>query len=495
MKILLVQPAPFEPGRLGLENIVWLSEPVALTSLAAMVPAHEVKLLDMRLEQDVVLNQTLLQWRPDVVATTSMTTDCYQALAVLHIAKGTLGPGVFTMVGGHHPSMSPGFFEDDVVDAMVIGEGEETFEELIAHLAAGMSRQQLHKIPGLRFRDGDGWFTTLKRHQNRVLDTFPAPARHLIPKRYRKEYFFTIASPLASMATSRGCSFDCNFCSIWEFYERRTRFLSAKVICDRLETMPERFVFWLDDNFLSSKPRLEELCEEIKRRRIKKYFATQGRTDFIADHPDLMRRLRDAGLMMVLSGYESNHDDALAALRKKSTWDKNVRAAEIMLDLGIVSTGIFMARPDFTAADFDALYATINEMGVAIPLVTILTPLPGTQLYKEKEKELLTKDQRLFDLLHVVTPTRLPRAEFYRKYAEWNDATVPANKRGVWAAMKKRPLLFLQSIPGAWRYYQKAINYRPIVRSADSHLRDEIGIIPAEAPAPAVAASGKKMVG
>ena len=52
MKILLVQPAPFEPGRLGLENVIWLSEPVALTSIAAMVPDHEVRIMDMRLEED-----------------------------------------------------------------------------------------------------------------------------------------------------------------------------------------------------------------------------------------------------------------------------------------------------------------------------------------------------------------------------------------------------------------------------------------------------------
>jgi hypothetical protein len=87
VKILLVQPSPFEPGRLGLENVLWLSEPVALTSLAAMVPEHEVRILDMRLEPEHVLNQVLLEFRPDLVGTTAMTTDCYQSKAVLAIAR------------------------------------------------------------------------------------------------------------------------------------------------------------------------------------------------------------------------------------------------------------------------------------------------------------------------------------------------------------------------------------------------------------------------
>jgi len=484
VKILLVQPSPFEPGRLGLENVLWLSEPVALTSLAAMVPEHEVRLLDMRLEPESELNRVLLEFRPDLVGTTAMTTDCYQSKAVLAIAKGTLGAGCFTIVGGHHPTMAAADYEEPDVDAVCVGEGEETFQELVKHLSSGGDPRKLHAIRGLRFRDERGtWVTTLKRPQVRDLDTFPAPARALIPERYRKQYFFSVASPMASIFTSRGCSFDCNFCAIWEFYERRTRYMSARVICDRLEQIEEDFVFFLDDNFLTNKKRLEQLCDEIESRKIRKFFGTQGRTDFIADNPELMRRLRDAGLCMVLSGYESNDDDALAALQKSSTRQQNLRAAEVLRSLGIVSTGIFMVRPDFEEKDFDALWATINELGIGIPLVTILTPLPGTQLYHKRKDELLTRDVRLFDLLHAVLPTRLPRRRFYEKYAEWNEKTWAGLWRGIWPAFYKRPRFAAKALPGAIRWLQKARWYTPVLRSPESHLRDEIGIIPADAQA------------
>ena len=129
---------------------------------------------------------------------------------------------------------------------------------------------------------------------------------------------------------------------------------------------------------------------------------------FLEYTSETMRRLRDSGLIMILSGYESNEENGLDYLLKRNTVEKNQKAAQILMDLGIISTGIFMVRPDFEESDFDKLYAHINELGVSIPLITILTPLPGTQLYKAREKELLTKDMRLFDLLHAVLPTKIP---------------------------------------------------------------------------------------
>src|SRR5262249_27271475 len=189
------------------------------------------------------------------------------------------------------------------------------------------------------------------RAQTTNLDELPIPDRSLIAK-YQGRYFFTGIRPMASIFTSRGCSFDCNFCAIWEFYERRTRYLSAKKIVDQMEACTEPFVFVLDDNFLTNKRRIVELCDELERRGVKKYWMTQGRPDCAADPPALIARLARNGLVMVLAGFESNDDDALAALRKKSSWEKNKRANEVMKENGIFFTGIFMVRPDWTEKQF-----------------------------------------------------------------------------------------------------------------------------------------------
>jgi len=479
LRILLVMPTPFENGRLGFENVIWLSEPVGLTAVGtAVADDHEVKVLDLRLEDEDCLQKTIASFKPDLVGTTSMTTDAYQAKAVLRVARA-MRPEALTVIGGHHPTLCPEEFEEPFVDVIVQGEGELTFVELVARWDAQRKANDrtFEGVEGTRYVDASGQRrANAKRQQTVNLDTFKTPDRNLI-KKYQGRYFFTGIRPMASIFTSRGCSFDCNFCAIWEFYERRTRFLSAKKIVDQMEACSEPFVFVLDDNFLTNKRRALELCDELEARGVKKYWMTQGRTDFAADHPDVMRRLAKNGLVMVLSGFESNSDDNLAALRKKSSWEKNQKANELMAELGILSTGIFMVRPDWDKEQFEKLYEYVRSLTIGIPLFSILTPLPGTQLYKAYKDKLLTHDHRLFDLLHAVLPTKLPREEFYKEYARAYVATDATVKKAFKVIIKNRTSFAWKMLPGLFWFYARTWRYQRIQDDYRTFLRDEAGLL------------------
>jgi hopanoid C-3 methylase len=479
MRVLLVMPTPFENGRLGLENVIWLSEPVALTSIGTAVSdRHEVRVMDLRLEDENALARELAAFRPHVVGTTSMTTDAYQAKAVLRMAR-EICPDALTVVGGHHPTLTPAEFDEPYVDVIVQGEGEVTFRELLSRWDTQRAHgdRSFSGVRGTRYRDASGsQRVNDKREQTVHLDDLPAPDRRLI-KQYQGRYFFTGIRPMASIYTSRGCSFDCNFCAIWEFYERKTRFLSARRIVDQMEACEEPFVFVLDDNFLTNKKRATELCDELERRSVKKYWLTQGRTDFAADHPELMARLARNGLVMVLSGYESNDDDNLAALRKKNTWQKNKRANEIMRANGIFVTGIFMVRADWTKEQFDKLYEYVRSLTIGVPLFTILTPLPGTQLYRAYKDKLLTEDHRLFDLLHAVLPTRLPRDEFYRNVARGYLETESSIRDAFRMMIKRRTSFVAKILPGMFWFYARTWRYQRVHLDYLSFLRDEEGLM------------------
>ena len=486
MRILLVQPAPFEDRRLGLENTIWMSEPVALTTVAAMARPHdEVRILDLRVDSSAALPEVLRSWRPDVVGTTAMTTDAYQALAVTRCARSVLGQDVLTVVGGHHPTLMPEFFRAPFVDVIVKGEGELVFEELLERWEKTRDRADLVGVQGAEVLHDQRHHDGGKSPWVKDLDALPTPRRDLI-ERYTEHYFYILAQPMASIFTSRGCSFDCNFCAIWEFYDRRTRFLSAKVIADRMEQCEQDFVFLLDDNFLSRTDRLWALADELESRGVRKYWMSQGRSDFVAKNPELIARLAEVGLSGLLSGYESNAQNTLESLRKRGTVEANVEAARILRENGVISTGIFMVRPEFTKADFHELYEYIVSLGIAIPMVTIQTPLPGTELFAERRADLLTEDFRLYDLVHPVLPTRLPRDEFYAEYVKWKSV-IDRSVRAWFTPrqMMRRPDFYRKLLPNLPKMIRRRIAYHPVHFNAQSYLRDEQGIIDAAARMPA----------
>ncbi len=425
MNILLVQPPP-PPDWVGFRRTA-LPEPLALECIGAVVADdHDVRLVDMRLGDS--LEDALQDRAPDLVAVTCLTTEVYNAQDVLRAAKRRY-PETFTVVGGLHASLVPEDFELPEVDAIVVGEGEQTFAELTAAVdrAGGWPADEaLAAIDGLRWQGRDGtWHANRPRDLLPSLDVLPMPARHLA-RHHRDDYFFLFDRPHASIATSRGCPFRCNFCSVWKFYHKKCRYMSAERVVAELEQVEPTAVSFVDDNFLSNVRRAWEIQRLIRQRGIRKTYGMQARTDTIAKHPDLIEAWKEVGLETILIGFEAATQERLDAVSKGATIEENEQAMDILNRLGIHMWGAFIVDPQFTEEDFRTLKRYREEKGIIYPQFTVLTPLPGTDLYEQRKAELVTHDYRLYDALHAVLPTRLPRVEFYKHFASLYRPDNPA---------------------------------------------------------------------
>jgi radical SAM superfamily enzyme YgiQ (UPF0313 family) len=177
-------------------------------------------------------------------------------------------------------------------------------------------------------------------------------------------------------------------------------------------------ITFVDDNFCMNYKRENTIADLIKSEGINKTFSMECRTDSIARHPELVEKWVDIGLHSVLLGLEGGCDKTLKDVDKSCSIDTNNRAIKILKDNGVIIWGAFIVDPDWTEDDFKLLGDYVREQEITHTQFTILTPLPGTQLYKDRHDELITGDYSCFDTLHAVLPTRLPREKFYRNFAE-----------------------------------------------------------------------------
>ena len=408
MRVLFIQPDAHRG--IGFRTAA-LPEPLHLEMVAATVPEHELRVLDMRLDKrlDVVLRQ----FQPEMVAVTALTPEVYAARDILQQVK-FFSPEIFTVVGGHHATLLPQDFFVPQVDAIAIGDAERMFADLVA---ASADRRGLESVSDLVWKDGDGDFIRNPRSERRTdLSRLSLPRRDLTAP-WRDEYFFLFDKPDTSVATSRGCPFRCNFCSVHEFHRGSVSQMPPDRVLAELATVPTEHITFVDDNFLVNSKREDIIADLIRSEGIHKRYSMECRTDSIAKHPRLIEKWVDIGLYAVLLGLEGDSDTMLRHVSKSCDIDTNNEAIRILQSHGVIIWGAFLVDPDWTEDDFKRLGDYVRDKQITHTQFTILTPLPGTVLYRQRRHELLTDDYSCFDTLHAVVPTRLPRETFYRHFA------------------------------------------------------------------------------
>jgi hopanoid C-3 methylase len=423
MKVAFIKPPV--GGILGLEMLTFV-EPLGPICVAACleVDGHVCKVIDLRIDGEEKGLTDCKAFQPDVVGLQcNFTTERNRTIRLAQRIKREM-PSVFVVVGGHDASRDPDWFHHDSIDAIALGDGEEVLPPLVNALRDG---RDLAKVDGLWIRDGkrdaqEAWKFTGHAPTRPNLDTYPLPARHLI-EHYADHYYINFRKPLALMETARGCPFKCNFCSVWKFHESTFREKSPERVVRELEQIKAPNIFITDDIFWMNVKRGEEMAKQIKASGIRKYFTVQTRTDIICKFPKLIEQWKDCGDLAIFLGLESVTDEGLKAVNKKNTADNNVQAINILKDLGVGFTPNFIVDPAWTRDDFKRLRDWIEKMGAYNSGFSILTPLPGTDLWDTAKTNVNTHEWEMFDIVHTVLPTTLPLDEFYAEYsALWQHA-------------------------------------------------------------------------
>jgi len=383
-------------------------EPLGLERVAAAVleAGHDVRMIDLQLFNHRDYFRELESFKPQAVGFS--LNYLANVPEVLDLAQATkqIFKDCFIFVGGHSGSFVAQEILDHArgtIDCVVRGEGEIVTPQLIEAIGSG----DIGKLPGVVTAEGSGPPPKLMDDLDRFM-----PARHL--GRRRNKYFIGVLDPCASIEFTRGCPWDCSFCSAWTFYGRSYRKSTAEAAAEDMASIREPNVFIVDDVAFIHPEHGFAIGHELEKRKIKKQYYLETRSDVLVRNEEVFAYWRRLGLEYMFLGLEAIDEEGLKAHRKRSSMGINNKALEVARRLGMSVAINLIADPDWDERRFEV----IREWALSIPEIvhlTVATPYPGTETWYTESRKLTTRDYRLFDIQHAVLPTRLPLQKFYEE--------------------------------------------------------------------------------
>jgi radical SAM superfamily enzyme YgiQ (UPF0313 family) len=407
MRILLVR-APVPRHTIGLKHIM-VCEPLELEYVAAGLDGHTVEILDLILERG--FERRLRRFRPDVVGTSSYITGVNEVIKLCRAAK-RWNPAVRTVVGGVHASRAPEDYADPSVDCVVLGDGTTVMPEVVRAFETG---RPLEEIPGLVLWRGGALRRTAGRAYMPHPDSLPLPRRDLVAH-LRPQYYYLFHQPVATVKTTWGCWYKCNFCFTWRITDGLPYSRSPESIAAELAQIDCEHVYIVDDIFLIHPTRLRELARLLRERDVRKKYLVYARADFVSDNEEVVAEWAGLGLKAVFIGLEATTDRELDSMDKQATVDHNRRAISLLRKHGVDVYGSLIIQPEYAKEDWDRLKRFIDETGLYYLNISPLTPMPGTLIWEQHKDRVIVSRRAhgLWDLSHTVLPTRMSLRDYYR---------------------------------------------------------------------------------
>ncbi len=352
----------------------------------------------------------------DAVGISTITSTSKRAYEIAKLVKLA---GVPVFMGGPHVTFLP----DEAleyVDFVVRGEADDIIVDFVKAL---FEKKGFEKIQGLSYRiDG-------KVHHNKTspfckdLDKLPCPDFKIISGVEKKGLKRFSITPIM---TSRGCPYDCSFCSVTGMFGQKYRFRSKERVMEELIHNRDHggnWVFFYDDNFCANKKRTKELLQTMIDARVTPKWTAQVRVE-IAKDPELLDLMKRSNCHTVYIGLESVNPETLKAYNKKQSVEDIENCIKILHKKGIRVHGMFVFGSDQDTTDTIAETVRFaKKNNIESVQFLILTPLPGTKCFRDLESEgrIITKDWSIYDAHHVVYQPKL--MNYYQLQSETIRAT------------------------------------------------------------------------
>lgn len=347
--------------------------------------AIEFKVINTDLEKNII------EFKPDIVGISSVTMNYNIAK---HHAKTAKKHSLPVLIGGYHISSIPSSMTEDM-DIGVIGEGEMTICELAdMFMQKGkFETEDLKNVDGIIYRDAGEIKVTKRRELIKNLDSIPLPARDVLEK---QNYGY--------MFTSRGCPYNCVFCSSTRFWNG-VRLFSAEYVFNEMKHIIEKYnakhIHFYDDLFAISKQRVKDIIKLLDEHGFlgKIQFSGHVRANLVDD--EMASLLKKIGFKAVAMGLESGNEETLRYLKGGNvSVEDNKRAVQLVKKHGMRVHGSFIiGAPKESRESIMDTFRFIKENDFDEIFINLLTPLPGTPLWEYSKSKGLVSDDMDWDKL------------------------------------------------------------------------------------------------
>ncbi|MCK5043525.1 radical SAM protein [Candidatus Pacearchaeota archaeon] len=434
-KILLINPpltGSFSAG------IFTIKVPLGLAYIAAYLEkqGHKPEILDCMAYYEEVEKQEngsyriglsekeiikkIKNFNPDIVGV-SCSFSIYEKDSTRIARLVKQNSEALVVFGGAHSSANPdSVLKNKEVDMIVKGEGEVVFSNIAKSFK---DKKKKSSIPGTIIRNNYNKIKINKPAEFiKNLDEIPFPARHLLPmEKYLSHPQNSIANmkgPTTEIITSRGCPFNCIFCSIHTVWGRKWRARSAKNVVDELEHLYQKYGIkefrFFDDNLTWDKKRIIEICDEIIKRKLNIKWDTPNGVVIATLNEEVLRKMKRAGYYKIIMGIESGSEKTLKFMRKPISLKHAKKIISLCNKIGIWTWSTFVIGfPDETKEEIQKTIDFAKKSGLNFATFYIAQPYPGTEMYDIYEKKGLLKGG--IKSTSSVTNTKYDTAQFSAK--------------------------------------------------------------------------------